>query len=91
MIFCPPSEVDEIWSKIAKATSTNSLGIAAKVAPNDGSLLTRPHRLICIYTEDFSDKMDVYRVLKALREMGFVDKTQKGTIYYKAGSFSFLR
>lgn len=90
MIFCPPSEVDEVWSKIAKATSTNSLGIAAKVAPYNASLVTRPHRLICIYTENFSDKMDVYRVLKALREMGFVDKTQKRTIYYKAGLFPIL-
>ncbi|KAM0180248.1 hypothetical protein ACHAPF_002417 [Botrytis cinerea] len=85
MIFCPPSEVDEIWAAIAKATSTNSLGISAKVAPNDGNGLLQKSRLICIYTENFSDKMDVYRVLKAIRELGFVDRTLRGAIYYKAG------
>ncbi|QSZ31325.1 hypothetical protein DSL72_000888 [Monilinia vaccinii-corymbosi] len=83
MIFSPPSAVDEIWSAIAKSTSTNSLGVAAKVAPNKGSPLLQPTHLICIYTENFADKMDVYRVLKVLREMGLVEKTQRGSIYYK--------
>lgn len=85
MIFSPPPEVDDIWAAIAKATSTNSLGISAKVAPRDGSGLLQKSRLVCIYTEDFSDKMDVYRVLKAIRELGLVDRTLKGAIYYKAG------
>ncbi|TGO20274.1 hypothetical protein BPAE_0316g00050 [Botrytis paeoniae] len=90
MIFCPPSEVDEIWAAIAKATSTNSLGISAKVAPKDGIGLLQKSRLICIYTEDFSDKMDVYRVLKAIRELGLVDRTLKGAIYYKADVYTYL-
>ncbi|KAF7943129.1 hypothetical protein EAE96_011071 [Botrytis aclada] len=90
MIFSPPSEVDEIWAAIAKATSTNSLGISAKVAPNDGTGLLQKSRLICIYTEDFSDKMDVYRVLKAIREFGLVDRTLKGAIYYKADVYTYL-
>lgn len=90
MIFCSPTEVNEVWSAIAKYTSTNSLGIAAKVAPNDGSVAPRGVRLICVYTEDFSDKLDVYRVLKAIKDLGLVDKTQKGSIFYKAGTFFFL-
>ncbi|KAF7899378.1 uncharacterized protein EAF01_008591 [Botrytis porri] len=90
MIFSPPSEVDEIWAAIAKATSTNSLGISAKVAPKDGTGLLQKSRLICIYTEDFSDKMDVYRVLKAIRELGLVDRTLKGAIYYKADVYTYL-
>ncbi|KAF5876384.1 putative dna polymerase ii large subunit-like protein [Botrytis fragariae] len=90
MIFSPSSEVDEIWAAIAKATSTNSLGISAKVAPNDGAGLLQKSRLICIYTEDFSDKMDVYRVLKAIRELGLVDRALKGAIYYKADVYTYL-
>ncbi|KAA8566215.1 hypothetical protein EYC84_008816 [Monilinia fructicola] len=90
MIFSPPSDVNEIWSAIAKSTSTNSLGIAAKVAPGNESALLQPVRLICIYTENFADKMDVYRVLKALRELGLVDKSQKRTIYYKADVYTYL-
>ncbi|KAF7918731.1 uncharacterized protein EAE97_011826 [Botrytis byssoidea] len=90
MIFSPPSEVDEIWAAIAKATSTNSLGISAKVAPRDGMGLLQKSRLVCIYTEDFSDKMDVYRVLKAIRELGLVDRTLKGAIYYKADVYTYL-
>ncbi|TEY42349.1 hypothetical protein BOTCAL_0393g00080 [Botryotinia calthae] len=90
MIFCPPSEVNEIWAAIAKATSTNSLGISAKVAPNDGNGLLQKSRLMCIYTEDFSDKMDVYRVLKAIRELGLVDRTLRGAIYYKADVYTYL-
>ncbi|APA14044.1 hypothetical protein sscle_12g088140 [Sclerotinia sclerotiorum 1980 UF-70] len=91
MIFCLPSEVNEIWSAIAKSTSTNSLGIGAKVAPDDGSGLLQRSRLICVYTENFSDKMDVYRVLKAIKELGLVDKTKRGTIYYKADIYTYLQ
>ncbi|KAI9643217.1 hypothetical protein NHQ30_007833 [Ciborinia camelliae] len=91
MIFCLPSQVNEIWSAIAKSTSTNSLGTAAKVAPDDGSGLPQKSRLICVYTENFSDKMDVYRVLKAIKELGLVDKTQKGAIYYKCDVYTYLQ
>ncbi|KAB8293320.1 hypothetical protein EYC80_007645 [Monilinia laxa] len=90
MIFSPPSDVNEIWSAIAKSTSINSLGIAAKVAPGNDSALLQPVRLICVYTENFADKMDVYRVLKALQKLGLVDKSQKRTIYYKADVYTYL-
>ncbi|KAJ8063961.1 hypothetical protein OCU04_007807 [Sclerotinia nivalis] len=91
MIFCLPSEVNEIWSAIAKSTSTNSLGIGAKVSPDGRSGVSQKSRLICVYTENFSDRMDVYRVLKAIKELGLVDKTQRNAIYYKADVFTYLQ
>ncbi|ESZ97889.1 hypothetical protein SBOR_1765 [Sclerotinia borealis F-4128] len=90
MIFCDSSEVNEVWAAIAKSTSTNSLGIAAKVAPNDASGLSRTTHVICIYTENFSDKMDVYRVLKAIKELVLVNRTRTGAIHYKCDVYTHL-
>lgn len=84
MIFCPPSEVNEVWEIIAKATANNELGIAAKVAPKSPLEDPRKDRLICIYTSDFYDKPDVGRVLQKLRALRLVEARSK-QIYYKPG------
>jgi hypothetical protein len=89
MLFVSPTTLPEIWSRIATATSTNSLGIAAKVAPHD-PYSTSTSRLICIYTEDFSNIPDVIRVLKALKELGVVEGSGKQGIYYKCGMYIFF-
>ncbi len=84
MIFCNPAEVNDVWSVVARATANNDLGIAAKVAPDDGQ--DRKERLICIYTEDFSDMEDVSRVVRKLKDLGVIDSREK-PIYYKCGEF----
>jgi hypothetical protein len=82
MLFCSPTEVNAVWAAIARNTVNNTLGIAAKVAPDEGS--DRKDRLMCIYTKDFTDMEDVTRVLKKLKELGLVE--MKGRpIYYKCG------
>ena len=82
MLFPTVQHVDETWSKIAKATVANELGMSAKVATNQGQREGQG-RLICVYTKDYGDVEDVERVLKGLVRLGVVPRG-KG-IYYKAG------
>lgn len=85
MLFCTPQEVNEVWSVVARNTINNDLGIAAKVASNDGD--PAKLRLMCIYTKDFSDTEDVNRVVQKMKSLGLVDIKQK-PIYYKCGMYS---
>lgn len=82
MLFPPVHQVNHAWSIIAHAVATNQLGIGTKVSPKREDPETRS-RLICIYTDDFSDKEDVIRVLRKLKELGLVSCGRP--IYYKCG------
>ncbi|RYC57186.1 hypothetical protein CHU98_g9023 [Xylaria longipes] len=81
MLFCTAFEVNEVWEIIAKATAKNELGIAAKVAVKS-NVDQRTERLICVYTADFSDKKEVTRVAKKLKQLGLV---KNKPLYYKPG------
>lgn len=81
MIFPSPSEVNEVWASVARHTANNDLGIAAKVAPDNGN--DRSARLVCIYTENCFDEVDVSRVLHKLKDIGLVEKAK--AIFYKCG------
>lgn len=83
MLFCDVSEVNEVWDIVAKATANNELGIAAKVAPRQPNGDLRKERLICVYTKDFMDKIDIGRVAQRLRTLRLVEGKKK--IYYKPG------
>ncbi len=93
MLFPQADDVNRIWSLIATATAGGELGHAAKVATDDGSG-NATARLICIYTDDFSDKGDVRRVLERLVGMGLVKSKgpmgEERGIYYKADAFTHL-
>lgn len=93
MLFPTAADVDRVWSLVATATAARELGHAAKVATDDGSGNVTP-RLICIYTEDFSDGADVRRVLERLVRMGLVKGKgpvgEERAIYYKADAFTYL-
>lgn len=82
MIFCDPQEVNDVWAIIAKGTLKDELGTAAKVAPDSGE--ERQHRLICVYTKDFTDMKDVTRIAAKLKEYGMIGG--RG-IYYKCGEY----
>lgn len=86
MLFCPATEVNEVWEIVAKATANNELGIAAKVAPRSPLEDPRKDRLLCVYTADFEDKADVGRVLQKLRELKLVEARGR-PIYYKPGEY----
>lgn len=87
MIFAKPNEVDLIWGAIAKAVANNDLGIAAKVAPDEGD--PSKDRLICVYTKDFTDIEDITRVAKKLKDIGVWDPHAKKSYYYKCGKCAF--
>lgn len=84
MLFCTAAEVNQVWEIVAKATANNRLGIAAKVAPKPIEDDSRRDRLICVYTTDFTDKADIGRVLKELRQLRLVESRGR-PIYYKPG------
>ena len=81
-MFCPSNEVNAVWSVVARATAQNDLGIAAKVAPEDGG---GKDRLICVYTKDFNDLDDVNRVIRKMKNFGLAESRK--TLYYKCGRY----
>jgi hypothetical protein len=75
VIFVSVQDVDKTWAVIEHATTTDRLGPASKVATN---YRRTPSKVICAYTNDYSDLSDVRRVLAWLRELGF-----NGNLSYK--------
>lgn len=72
MIFVDRADVDAWWEKIIIALEAGSLGQQAKVStarPNSNSRDPSKH-VICVYTYDSSDEMDVFRIRQALRDIG---------------------
>ena len=89
MLFVAGEDVDHVWAEVAKGTAEDELGVAAKVAAAGGD--EGRERLICVYTRDFEEKVDVARVLKGLKVMGLLrngDGNER-VIYYKCGGWSF--
>jgi hypothetical protein len=78
LVFVPCENVDKVWSRIARATEHDLLGISAKVSTAVPNGYDASRHLICVYTNDFRQKDDVARVLNALREIGII-----GKLYYK--------
>ena len=93
MLFPLPEDVNRCWAIVAEATINRELGIAAKVATDDGRG-NMVSRLICVYTKDFSDMDDVKRVLDRLLKLGLVMKKgpagEERGIYYKTDAFTEL-
>lgn len=83
MLFPSPEIVNRTWRLVADATASGELGIAAKVATDDGGGEGKA-RLIGVYTGDFSDREDVARVVRRMREMGLFGEGGRG-VYYKCG------
>ena len=92
MLFPSPDQVNSAWSLVATATANDELGIAAKVGADEGD--PDKARLICVYTVDFEDKMDVKRVLEKLYEMKLCNRNgamaEGKAIYYKADAYTYL-
>ncbi|KAI4597821.1 hypothetical protein KJ359_004098 [Pestalotiopsis sp. 9143b] len=89
MLFPSAQTVNEVWEIVAKATASNELGIAAKVATRS-EIDPRPERLICIYTADFHDRDDVERVATKLKQLGLVEPRGKKPLYYKPDAYTYL-
>ena len=76
LIFVPLKLLDQKWQLIARATETGQLGIAAKAATSKPNGLAKNKwvKVICVYTYDFADQVDVMRVRAQLRALGFENK-----------------
>jgi len=80
-------QIDDLWFTVAKAVVANKLGQAAKVSPK--ALAPKLDHVICIYSEDFTDKSDVQRVEKGLRDAGIqVALKYKPDVYTTLGIYS---
>ena len=88
MLFPMPEDVNRWWKVVAEGTASGELGIAAKVATDDGRG-ERESRVICVYTADFEDRADVKRVLQRLVAAGLVRKKgpmgEDRGVFYKCG------
>lgn len=47
-------------------------------------------RLICIYTEDFTDVVDVRKQLETMADLHLVQRQGGRPIYYKADAYTYL-
>lgn len=68
MLFPEHEHVDDCWSKVIELLNGGILGVAAKVSVQSNEQDSGERHLICIYTYDFEDVVDVFRVLLAIRD-----------------------
>ena len=76
LIFTSFKKLDETWKIIADETVAGRLGISAKAATAKPNGLAKSPwvKVICVYTYDSSDTLDVKRVRQRLSELGFSKK-----------------
>jgi hypothetical protein len=75
LVYLSIDRIDEYWTKIKQATEEGFLGYSSKVAtarPNP--LASSKAKLIVVYTYDWLDEKDVFRVREALRKLGIEKK-----------------
>ncbi|XP_022110658.1 UPF0696 protein C11orf68 homolog [Acanthaster planci] len=77
---------DLTWERIFQATITGHLGISAKVssAPTVGDF-NGPRHVVCVYSQDFTDKVDVMELEARLRKLGI-----RCQLTYKPDAFSYM-
>lgn len=71
-IFAKPEAVDAAWNKVKAALKRDEL-LCAKVSTL-GSLNGRKHHVICVYTRDWSDQVELQRTREVLRQLGFTEE-----------------
>jgi predicted RecB family nuclease len=81
LVFSENKDHDRTWQRIKQATSEGLLGIHAKAATSksNANASSDSEKVICIYTYNWLDTVDVFRVEKTLREIGI-----EQTLFYKA-------
>ena len=84
LIFIPEDEIDVVWQKIRSTILKNKLVKYAKcstIAKNKYSQNNKTDCVICIYTYDYTDEVDVRVIRYKLKKLGFREK-----LYYKTDS-----
>jgi hypothetical protein len=75
IIFVSADEVDRLWKKIARATSEGQLGIAAKISTAKPKKTKHTYDFVLyVYTQDYHDQQDVFRVRSRLTELGITQE-----------------
>lgn len=81
LIFIPEDKVDIVWQKIRKSILKNKLVKYAKcstIIKNKHSQNNKTDCVICIYTYNYTDEVDVRVIRYKLKKLGFREK-----LYYK--------
>ncbi|EMC95940.1 hypothetical protein BAUCODRAFT_509737 [Baudoinia panamericana UAMH 10762] len=91
MLFPSQDDLQQTWQLVSEATSQGKLGPRSKVATYDQSDPSGS-RVICVYTYDFTDKDDVFRVLSELASLNVSPGLSAGrsSIYYKCDAYTYL-
>ena len=76
LIFTSFKKIDQLWELIHDETVAGRLGMSAKAATSKPNDLAKNKfiKVICVYTYDALDMIDVMRVRERLREIGFTKK-----------------
>lgn len=76
LIFDSITSIDKHWKKVLDALDNNLLGPSAKVCTSKKKIgfENNDRRVICVFTEDYNDLDDVWRVEKAIRSIGIENK-----------------
>ncbi|XP_033102891.1 UPF0696 protein C11orf68 homolog isoform X2 [Anneissia japonica] len=92
MLFPKREDVDDLWSKIARATVTGALSdgaTMAKVSPVGDDDTGAAY--IAVYTPDYRDKAQIFKVEKEMRRIGIKKQIKlkyKPDINTKSGVYS---
>jgi hypothetical protein len=86
MLFPSDEDYPRCWRLAVEGTAQGRLGILSKAATPS---TIDPVNLICVYTYDFTDMVDVQRVLEALVDLGLCRK-DGSPIYYKCDGYTYL-
>jgi hypothetical protein len=81
LLFPEKKNVDEVWEKVKILIAANRLGEQAKVSKGE----KQDEHVVCVYTTDFENVQDVFRVLVTLRRNHLQDsfinyKTDEATL-----------
>lgn len=76
LIFASVSEIDQVWEKVRVAIKEGMLGDSAKVATmkENPNALKSNYKVICVYTNDFTNEEDVMRIAKNLIDLEVPEK-----------------
>lgn len=80
LIFVDIKDIDNVWQTIKRATESGLLGESSKVAtalPSPNAI-SDDQKVICVYTYNWHDKEDVFRVENSLRLLGI-----ESDLFYK--------
>lgn len=86
-LFIPTIQIDDIWKIVKKATEDGLLGDSSKVSTKLGNELrqtSKETRVICIYTYNGDDIIDIHRIRDKLIDLGL----QQYISHYKLNKYS---